>query len=357
MFAGRTTRLILECAPDEVDRAFTVADETWRGDKAVHRRTLTAVPLAAAQLAQLVAKHRKRVPGALVALRLPYAECLSRTVSPPSSARARLTDILGLDIERVTPFRRDQVYFDHVIANRPPADGRLVVEQVIVEKARVDPLLGALRGWGIGVDRVECWKPDGSAPLAVNLLARAPVKRNDGGLLTAALALVALLLGVSVLWSDFDRYGRALGEIDTQLQLARRDLATLRKTRDVQATAQAQASQLMARKQQRRPTVAVIDDLARVLPDDSWLTSLHIEGQTVDLFGFSKSTTALVQTLQAGATHAPGRGEVRLTAPITFDTGRKAEQFSLRLSLAADVPNRAAALTPAPAPPPTTATE
>ncbi len=348
------TRLVLECVPDDNDRAFAVSDETWRGDKAVQRRTLTDGPLAAAELAQLVAKHRKRFPGALVVLRLPYEECLLRTVSPPSSARARLTDILGLDIERVTPFRRDQVYFDHMIANRPPADGRLQVEQVIVEKARVDPLLGALRGWGIGVERVECWNRAGTAPLPVNLLARAPVKRSGAGLLTAVLALLAVVLGASVVWLDFDRYDRALGEIDTQLQLARKDLATLRKTRDVQATAQAQASQLMARKQQRRPTVTVIDDLARSLPDDSWLTSLHIEGQTVDLFGFSKSTTALVQTLQADAMHAPGRGEVRLTAPITFDTGRKAEQFSLRQSLAAGAPDRAAAHTPAPPPAPAT---
>lgn len=355
MFAGRTTKLVLDYAPDEDGRAFTVASEAWRGDRAGRRRTLTDVPLAGTQLTHLVAKHRKLAPGALVVLRLPYTECLSRAVSPPASARSRLTDILGLDIERVTPFRRDQVYFDHVIAHGPSTGGRLQVEQVMVEKARVDPLLAALRGWGIGVDRVECWNRDGTAPLAVNLLARAPVKRSGAGLLTGALALAALLLGASVVWLDFDRYDRALGAIDAQLQLARKELAGLRKTRDGQAAARAEASRLMARKQQRRPAVALIDDLARALPEDSWLTSLHIEGQTVDLFGFSKSTTALVQTLQADATHAPGRRDVRLTAPITFDTGRKAEQFSLRLSLAADAPDRAAALTPSP--PPATATE
>jgi len=355
-FAGRQTRVVLDLDLGGVEPLLTPILEVVSGSKVVRRRAL-ASGAAAADLAVLLKRQRKRSPKAPVVLRLPHGECLIRSVRVPEQAQARLADILALDIERVTPFRRDQVYAAHTAAKRADSDGKLAAEQIIVERSRVDPVLAELKGLGVPVDRMDCWNREGTAPLPINLLGlpgAAATGKRSGDALTGALAAAVLLLSGSVVWMDFDRYDRALGEIGARLEVARKDLATLRKSRGAQETIRSETARLIERKRTQSPAVVSLDVLTRRIPDDSWLTTLHLEGQTADLFGFSKSATALVTALQTSATNGPGQSgqpvvtQARLTAPITFDTSRKAEQFSLRVTIGPPDRDRAASLAPNP---------
>lgn len=363
-FAKRTRRIVLAADNDGAEATFRLWSETVRGDRVMQRRELGDGALTLAEWLPELVKRLRASPKATVCIRLQHQACLVRTVTVPWTARSRLTGILNLDIERVTPFRRSEVYCDHLAAAGPTPDGRLPVQQIIVERARVDAWLDALTAAGCPVGRVDCWNAQGTAPLPVNLLGRQEPAAGSAGLgaLTWVLALTVLLLGAAAVWADFDRHERALAEIDTRQQVARKELAALRTLRAGREAAEAETARLIARKQDQQATVVLIDDIARALPDDSWLSSLHIEGQTADLFGFSSSATALVQTLQAAPSGPRPAREVRLTAPITFDTGRKAEQFSLRLIYAGAAPTRAAALAsgsvvPAAAVPPSPVTE
>lgn len=332
-FAKRERRIVLASDEGGANGSFRLLSENVRGGRVTRSRRHGSGALSITELTPQLLTLRQATPLVKMQVRLRHDECLSRTITVPWTAQTRLTDILNLDIERVTPFRRQEVYSAHLVASGSRSDDRLEAEQLIVERSRIDPIVAALREQGIQVDGVDCWNRGGTAPLAINLLQRAgaTASRGGGSALTAVLALALLLLGGATVWLDFDRYDRAQGEIDAKLKDARKELAGLRKSRAEQDGLRAAAERLIARKAEQRATVVVVDDLARRMPDDSWLSSLHIEGHTVDMFGFSKSATSLVQVLQ-GADAVRRFSEVRLTAPITYDTNRKAEQFSLRLT-------------------------
>ena len=320
----RRTKLVLDLQDGEGAPAVRLSTEIWRGGRLVRRQVLERNALTLVAARDVLATLPKRTRQAPLVLRIPAAHCLVRTVWLPGSARPQLAGILDLDIERVTPFERAEVYSAHVADPRPANDGKLRVTQIIVERSRVDPVLAQL---GLAVTALECWDKAGTAPLPVDLLgSRRPAPKRGGGL-TIGLALTVLVMGAGVVWLDFDRYGRAIDAIDAKLAVARNDLADVRKLRAGEDAAHANAAALLARKQQRHSTVDLIEDISRRMPDDSWLTSLRIEGHTADLFGFAKSATALAAGLGSKAV------QTRLTAPITFDTTRKAEQFSLRWSM------------------------
>jgi general secretion pathway protein L len=349
LMAQRQVRVVAQLGAGGGKVLHGVRKEVWRRDKLKQGHPLAEGALTAADVVPIMRAQLKASPRSTLVVRLPFQDCLRRRAKIPSRAEGHLLGMLALDIERVTPFRRDQVYFDGFVADRSLMDGWVEVEQVIVERARVDPVLGELRALGLTVGRVECWNREGTAPMPVNVLQQPEMPRGEirtGRMLTVALALAVLLLGTAVVWQDFDRYDRALGTVDASVRASRQELAALRKTHERLDAARSQAGRLLARKQDQPAAVVVVDELARRMPDDSWLNSLHIEPQAIDLFGFSKSATALTSALQARTGARAPWSQARLTAPITFDTGRKVEQFSMRLNRASVSPGDA--LAPAP---------
>jgi len=156
---------------------------------------------------------------------------------------------------------------------------------------------------------------------------------------------------------DFDRYETALAALETDIQASQKEEIRLRRNREGLLSAQSAANQLLQRKQQQSAVVAILEDVTRRLPDDSWLTSLRIEGRTIDMAGYSKSAASLVTTFQkAGSPGGPGTVPVelsapQLTSPVTFDLTKEREQFSLRLNVGkAPAPEPAAIVKPGPGP-------
>jgi len=331
------------------------------GRRANEAPKLLAGPGPLPDLAGVLAKQVSRAPKTLVIIRLRWADCLTRQVSFPRQARDKLRSILELDIERVTPFRRDELYFDHAVAATRGADGRLDVLQVMAERGLVDSLLDQVRAQGVEVGQVDCWSADGKTPLAIDLLGPAagsrPVNSAPRSSITWALAALALAFAGGATLLDFDRYETALAALETDIQASQKEEIRLRRNREGLLSAQSAANQLLQRKQQQSAVVAILEDVTRRLPDDSWLTSLRIEGRTIDMAGYSKSAASLVTTFQkAGSPGGPGTVPVelsapQLTSPVTFDLTKEREQFSLRLNVGkAPAPEPAAIVKPGPGP-------
>ncbi len=291
-----------------------------------------------ADAAAAIGKLRRRSPAMPVGIRLPWDDCLVRSFKIPAQARGNLRGILELEIERVTPFRRDEIYFDFIAALSPGPDGKLNIEQILLERSRVDPLLAELKVNGIEASFIDCWNKQGSAALPVDLLgagrAGATRPRRSAIGVTGALAALLLALAAGTIYLDLDRYQTARDSLYAQIALAKREATGLRRAREAAATADATVAQLIERKRQLSPTVAIIEEISRILPDDNWLNNLRVEGDTADMNGFAKSATSLVAVFASAAAKPQALiGDAQLTAPVTFDPGRDREQFSLRLKL------------------------
>ncbi len=258
-------------------------------------------------------------------LLLPAASGLRRSLTLPAAARERLRDVLAFEIERQTPFAATDVHYDGRVLDMRE-DGQLLAELVVVPRVRLDAALarlGPLAGWLDGVDLVDA---DGR-PLGVNLLPAGQrlLRANPWrlwNLVLAALAVLALALGLAQVLENRRGAADALQrEVAQRSEQAR--AVSLQRQRLVDAV---EGNAYLQERRNARPSVVELtDELARRLPDGTYLEKLAIDGDQLTLIGLSNQAAALVGRLE-GATQwrAPA-----LSGPLQPDPRTRGDRFTL----------------------------
>src|SRR5690606_29433182 len=159
------------------------------------------------------------------------------------------------------------------------------------------------------------------------------------------LLLGALVMLVLAGWQLLDNRRTAATQLAAQVE------ATAVRARAV-ATQRQQLQDLVdghaffaAQRAQQPTATEVINELSRLLDDDTWLEKLSIEGGRLQLIGMSGSASSLVSKLEgARLWKSPS-----LTGVLQAGGGSKRERFTLTAELLAprqEVANGAAAHTP-----------
>jgi general secretion pathway protein L len=234
-----------------------------------------------------------------LALCLPQEAVLRRRLLLPEVARDNLRQIGAFEMDRQTPFRADQVYYDlRELPGTAPA-GRIAAELVAAPRAAVDAKLDHLRNAGIAIDAVDLC--DGDKRLGVNLLPpemarvhRDPRRRLNFALAGAAVLLLLLCLG-QWLHNRTDALATMQAQVDDMHADAQK-VAELRK----QLEDSAGASGFLARR--KTDAVAVVDvlqDLTARIPDDTWLERFTVDSSGhVGMQGQSAKAAPLIDVLQ-----------------------------------------------------------
>src|SRR5207247_4977095 len=89
-----------------------------------------------------------------VRLCLAREEALVRRVSLPAATEENLEQVLGFEMDRLTPFRAEDVYFDHRVVGRDPTSGQVHVLLAVARRDLVDSKVERLRAWGANLQGV-----------------------------------------------------------------------------------------------------------------------------------------------------------------------------------------------------------
>lgn len=311
---------------------------------------IALVPEAAAAR-PLVAQAlvRDEEPPAVV-LALPGARVLRRTLELPMAAEENLRQVLGFELDRQTPFRAEQVYFDCRVQRRDLAARQLVAEFALVPRAAVDAELATLEAAGVPLEAMDGVDANGER-LGFNLLPRerrAPRARFWLKVNLALAALALLLLGAVMAQSVANRE-RALAALEARTDKAQVEARSVAALRNTLKQAIDGASFLTERKSARPPTIDVMLDLTRRLPADTWLQRFSVNADQVQLQGQSREAAALITLLQ----QSPYLEGPALQGAITPDARTGKEQFLIQAKLRNPPPAAAgAAPDAAPAAPP-----
>ena len=258
-------------------------------------------------------------------LLLPAASGLRRTLLLPAAARERLREVLGFEIERQTPFAAGDVFYDgRVLGVR--ADGQLQAELVVVPRARADAAsaqLGALSGWLAGIDLADAE----GRPLGLNLL---PVEQRHRranpwrlwNLVLAAVALLAFGLGLSQV---LDNRRAAAAQLQADVAKRSAQARTVSQQRQRLVDAVEGGAYLQAQRNARPSVIELMDELARRLPDGTYLEKVTIEGGQMTLQGLSNQAAAMVGKLEgAKQWRAPA-----LSGALQQDPRTRNDRFTL----------------------------
>lgn len=261
-------------------------------------------------------------PTAII-LQMPADRALARTVTLPIAAAANLRQVLGYEMDRLTPFNASQVYYDALILERHPEQRRIRVDLSALPRTEVDAVLESLAALGIAPDGVEV---TGGQP-GLNLLPAE--KRPRRGVwprrLQRILILISLSLALAAMLWPLWQYRTLVIGLQKQVNTLQQESGQVLTLREQLEKAVESSRFLLQKKQSRMPIIELLRELTVILPDSTWLERLQIKGDTLQLIGQSSSASALVSVIEeskvlSGAAFA---------SPVTNDRRTGKERFVL----------------------------
>lgn len=269
--------------------------------------------------------------GLSVALAVPSARIATRRVALPAAAERDAEAALALDLDRLTPFGADELFWGWRIAARGPQPDRIAVDVTFTPRAQWAPTLEALAAAGLPAHGVMIWDGDDAAAdpadaMTLHGLSRPAARGASFGRRAALAGCAALaLLG---LWHAGAAHWRLRAE------LAALGPAVQRARAAAFAGAGPQADPLGARLGEARATtplaVATLDALSAALPDDAWVSQLTLAEGRLSLQGEAAEAARLIPLLEAADAFAAPRFEAPLQR---IDDGAR-ERFVISLSVA-----------------------
>jgi len=216
-----------------------------------------------------------------IVVALPASQVLRKTISLPAAVEDNLAQVLGYDLDRHTPFKPEEMSFDANIVGRDPVKRELRVDWAAALKTVVEQTRRRAESWGAAVVAVTPDRPSGPpAPgKALNLLPA--TERPEAATLHrwsiwAPVALITVAALVATALPIWQKRGYAIA----LMQLAGQG----RVQADASNALREQLERLtgeynfaLAKKYAYPSALQSVEDVTKLLPDDTWLTQLELK--------------------------------------------------------------------------------
>jgi len=274
--------------------------------------------------------------GQMIFLALPRNQTLDRTLTLPVALAENLRQSLAFELDRYTPFRPDQAYFDYRAIPSPDMPALMRVDLLVAPRKMVDDWIRVLSEIGIELSGIvlaeEFGRPGGHFR---NLLPRADgVRRPDGRfrLRLAFLVLATVLTTALLAFPIWQKRNAAIALLDP---LARaKEAAQEADARRNRLAKLAEDHDLLPNMKWNSPSVtSMIEELTKLLPDDTFVMQFDFDGKGVQIIGETASSTALVETIE----RSPVFKDVAFKSPLTKIQGSSFDRFHLGANLEAPV--------------------
>lgn len=282
------------------------------------------VPRIAWPLPENVDTH---VPYRLV---LGASEVLIQRLTLPQAATRDLPRMLGYEIDKYTPFARDEVHFaarvEQVVA------GRARVLLVSIARNRLDPILQQCAEQNLTLAGIEVLDHD-RQPLGIELLPEAlRTGRRRHSRLERYLAWGCAALLVSVMLLFVHAHQATVEQMRAEVETQREQVLQVKELRQELANTRGAASYLTQLRAARPTVSALLAELTACIGDDTWIEQLETgERGELSFSGQSRQASALIGRMK----HCPSLDNVQFQGVIQPDAQTGKDRFSLQARLRA----------------------
>lgn len=272
------------------------------GARLLARRKTGMVELGSAgqsveQAAALAKSQLSRSEQQALALRFDEDRAIVQDMTLPEGARPLLGAILRNKIESLAPWPIEDTAWGYR-AGDVSRGGTVPVTVGIVGRKALSAPLQALAAQGIKPVSVEIASAGDAPPVLIDHSSDS--RRNTVSLvMRTALGAIAVVMAVGGAYGGFLAYRDAseLTAITERTEQLRRELSG--RASDAGSTGQvAEANKLVEAKKTVRPTVVMINELTKNIPDGSWLTAVDVVESQLTVQGRGGPATELITSLE-----------------------------------------------------------
>lgn len=341
------------------DGQATIVDS--RPGTAVQRASLASLDDAQRKAAVLALLERNGEPRGRARAVLSAEEALVRRLAMPAATEENLRQVLEFEMDRLTPFRSNEVYFDYRVTSRDAAASQVILQLAVARRDVVDSRVNELRALGVSVQGVAVREDAGHAGAALDLLPSEQRGERESSRERMAQRLAAgtvlVLLFVALIYPVYQKRETLIALSPLVNQARQEAEATDAIAHDLERQV-ADYNFLLARKHATQPVLAVLEDLSRLLPDNTWVQQLDVKtvGKTreVVITGETASASRLIEILEGSKLlqNAAFRGTVSRGGQAALERFTIAAEVRPRTPPEAVPVLEAAGAEPAPAAPP-----
>jgi general secretion pathway protein L len=250
---------------------------------------------------------------------------LFRPLELPKRAVEFLDGIIRSQIDRLTPWTSSEAVFSWT----PPVDApndRIELTIAATARGLVAPYVQAISDLGVASVAVLTVPAD-AAPDAAPLKVFEQRARGVLEIDRIRQALVGLLLisgltaAGTTTWSVF-----VTDSLNEEQQALTQKIAARRAALRTGPGVSLSAQRLLERRKQTTPSdVIVLEALSQILPDHTYITELHIEGDKLQITGVTREAAALIALIE----QSPHFVHAAFNAPTTRTPGEPGERFHI----------------------------
>jgi general secretion pathway protein L len=249
---------------------------------------------------------------------------LFRDIDFPRQAADFLDGMVRAQIDRLTPWVASEALFG-MTAPVPVANERIALTLAATSRQKIQPLLAFAADCGAASVAARVDASDaGTGAVPIKLFERA-LSGAAGGARDVARLLRISLLGAGVAAAISLLISTYLGsEYSAEQQELQQKIAQRRAALRINRTDGAET--LLAKRKQSSPSsVMVLEAISRVLPDTTYVTELHVEGDKMQVVGLTQDAPSLIKLIE----QSPQFTRATFFAPTTRGQNEPGERFHI----------------------------
>ncbi len=273
--------------------------------------------------------------GESVVLSIDEEMCFVHHLEVPSIAMKKINSVLDFELTKTTPFAKGQVYMGWKSQNSKSNPDVQHITQYVIRRDFFAECIQALSSRGAKVQAIIIRQRDGfCVPFALSASGEdfakdhAQLWSRAAFISAGAMALFALCFIGAIMFS----HSKVLTFINTNTDKYEEDAVLVRKQLDVLSATHSEISALIKKSSTSVKKSLVIEEISKILTDDSYLDGISISGDVVTIDGASANPEGLIAVLEA----SPLFKGVTFNTPSFRNPGEEKSRFSIKLNTTAD---------------------
>lgn len=261
--------------------------------------------------------------------RLEPSDILHKSVTLPHTAKDTIREVLDFEMDRSTPFKRTDVYFDYFVHDELTEQNELQIELYIVKKNIIDVILNNVNLWQVKLDTITA--KDNPHPIELNFIPIDKQLRPDKieFTRTAILSSLCLVLMATALYFPIAQKENYITELQVSLKDYRQQALEVQKIKNEKIALVEKAQYLVNKHSSQMPPIIILNEVSKKIPDNTSLNRIIFKNNQLQLQGESDNATGLIPLLES----LPFFSKVEFQSPTTVNRKTQKEKFQLRISV------------------------
>jgi len=255
---------------------------------------------------------------------------MRKVVDLPLVNKDDLGQLLQFELDRLTPFKAEDVRLAWRVEHTDAAAKRMRVMLEIAPRTVIEQAMGLINLYQRQICRIEL--SGGSSdhhPLDLQIERKDREEPKDR--LNVAFRLLAPLLLLIAAFIPIRQQHKVINNLESQIEATQEQAEEALKLRD-QLTLMMNETSFLADAQQRYPAMTeLLAELTRILPSHSHILQLNIDGSSIELFGLAGKASDLITALD----RSPMMQAPKFNSAVTREAQSGKERFHILVELPA----------------------